>query len=646
MGYRRNCVIWVTCLQFSVCLCSGPPEKPTNLTCVTYYDKNMTCWWNPGHGTLVPTTYQLNLFIPSLHLQNCIPELSKNSCTIYYPNIRYYVDYTIWVEAKNNFGKTDSDHIVLDAMDSVKPEPIFITSVQPGHGSSRSLIVKWENPGKLPIIFPLKYHLRYRMAGTVDWIQIRPEGILPHREDFTIKGLKPFTKYIVAICCMGQDGKGYWSDWSSEKSGTTSEDQPAQGPDLWIVNKNPNSQSRPVLIMWKELSTSDANGIILGYQLQIKERKSQAVAWINSTDLEYSRVLSGESYIITIAAYNSVGNSPESQLIVPPANPEELPPVLQVHAAAHNERLLVEWKAPNATVNRYIVEWCVAESDSNQCSGPVHWMNEPNSTEKAFVDENIVPFKRYQITVYPVYNEGPGTQLSIMAYLQQDSPACGPFVHLKETGKTEAELEWDEIPVNKQHGFITNYAIFYKPAGDNESYVTVGPASRKYTLLNLRSNTLYQVNVMASTAKGGTNGTVITFKTLIFAKWETAAIISSTCLVSLSIAILMLLVYFKNKIRTKSCQTLPDPADSHPYVNSLKYQIQHRLDAENLEKTSQKVSSTGQKQQSGDKNESRRICSGSAEDPTIMGSSSGQQTPTRVLRSNSTCLLLGPEETS
>ncbi|XP_067842200.1 interleukin-6 receptor subunit beta-like isoform X2 [Heptranchias perlo] len=574
MWYPQGSVILVMCLQFSMCLWSVPPEKPTNLSCITYYDKNMTCWWNPGKDTHVPTTHQLKLFIPSIRLQNCTPEYSKNLCTIFYPNIRYYVDYSIWVEAENNFGKTDSDHIVLDAMDSVKPEPIFITSVQPGQGLSMALIVKWKNPSKLPIVFPLKYHLQYQMAKAVDWIQIQLEGASPRRESFTIKGLKPFTEYIVTICCMKRDGKGYWSDWSLEKSGTTSEDQPSQGPNLWMVNKNPKSQSRAVLIMWKELNKSDANGIILGYRMQIKERKSQSVTWINSTDLEYSLILSGEAYTITITAYNSVGNSPESTLTVPPANQEELPPVLHVCTASHDDQLMVKWKAPNSTVKKYVVEWCVAESDSNHCSEPGQWMYEPNSTEKAFVHEHIVPFKRYKITVYPLYNDGPGAPLSIKAYLQQDSPACGPFVHLKEIGKTEAQLEWDEIPVNKQHGFITNYTIFCKSAGENESHVTVGSASRKHTLVNLRGNTLYWVNVMASTVKGGTNGTAITFKTLIFAKGETAAIVSSTFLAFLSITVLMLLVYFKIKITQNSCQNVPDPAYSHPSINSPKSPVQ------------------------------------------------------------------------
>ncbi|XP_048448515.1 interleukin-6 receptor subunit beta-like, partial [Rhincodon typus] len=385
MWHLRDYVKWLTCLQFSICLCSGPPEKPSNLSCITYYDKNMTCWWNPGKDKHITTTYQLKLFIPSIPLQSCIPENFKNSCTIFYPDFHYYVDYIIWVEAKNNFGKTDSDHLVMDTMNSVKPEPIFITSVQPGHGLSRSLIVRWKKPLKLPKVFPLKYCLRYRMAGTADWIEVELNETSSQAEFFMIEGLKPFTKYIVAIRCMKQDGKGYWSDWSLEKTGTTSEDQPSQGPDLWIVNKNPSSQNRSILIMWKEPSKSEANGVIKGYQLKIKERKSQAVMCINSTNLEYSLILSGESYTIAITAYNSVGNSPASVLIVPSANQKELPPVLHVSAAPHNDQLMVEWKASSSTVNTYVVEWCVVESDSNECSGPVHWMYEPNTTNKAFV---------------------------------------------------------------------------------------------------------------------------------------------------------------------------------------------------------------------------------------------------------------------
>ncbi|XP_048453121.1 interleukin-6 receptor subunit beta-like [Rhincodon typus] len=257
--------------------------------------------------------------------------------------------------------------------------------------------------------------------------------------------------------------------------------------------------------------------------------------------------------------------------------------------------------------------------------------------------QNIVPFKRYKISVYPLYNDGPGSPLSTKAYLQEDSPASGPFVRLKEAGKAAAQLEWDEIPVNERRGFITNYTIFCKSAGENESYVTVGSASRQYTLVNLKGNTLYRVIIMASTAKGGTNGTAVSFKTLAFAKQEIATIIASTIPVSLSVTIMMLLVYFMNKNPKNNCQNVPDAAHSHPYLNSPKCQSKNNFDAKELEKASETIRTIGQQLQS-EENESYQVYSRNAEDPTLMGSHTGQLPPSRNLQSNLTCLLLNSEE--
>lgn len=36
-------------------------------------------------------------------------------------------------------------------------------------------------------------------------------------------------------------------------------------------------------------------------------------------------------------------------------------------------------------------------------------------------------------------------------------------------GKNEAVLEWDQLPVDVQNGFIRNYTIFYKTNIGNET---------------------------------------------------------------------------------------------------------------------------------------------------------------------------------
>lgn len=64
----------------------------------------------------------------------------------------------------------------------------------------------------------------------------------------------------------------------------------------------------------QELDKSDANGIILQYELKIKQKNSSK---INTTDREYSIIISQLGCEISLIASNSVGSSPEGTLIVP-----------------------------------------------------------------------------------------------------------------------------------------------------------------------------------------------------------------------------------------------------------------------------------------------------------------------------------------
>uniref|UniRef100_A0A4W3K5P4 Interleukin-6 receptor subunit beta-like n=1 Tax=Callorhinchus milii TaxID=7868 RepID=A0A4W3K5P4_CALMI len=371
----------------------------------------------------------------------------------------------------------------------------------------------------------------------------------------------------------------------------------------------------------QEVGVCDANGIILGYRVQVKEKRNQSVIQLNTTKLEHILVLSGKAYTITIIAFNSAGESPESTLTVPAAHQGELAPVQNISASPYGDQLVVEWKSPSSTVNGYVIEWCLAELDNDQCSEQVHWRYEHNTTEQAFVH----------------------------------GPAQGPIVHLKKVGKTDAEFQWDVIPVKEQRGFITNYTIFYKnhSGHGHASNVTVDSASRKYMLTNLRADTLYQVHVMASTAEGGTNSIPIVFKTLQFAKGETEAIAICIFLGILFFAALSLFVYFKHRITKASVSNIPDPANS---IHSASSPQSSALSTFSLSQEPEKggdvtVSNVSvntleeEQSHSCDASDSGRNCSSHIEDTALMESNNDQFSSTRVsVRSESSQLLLGNEE--
>lgn len=48
------------------------------------------------------------------------------------------------------------------------------------------------------------------------------------------------------------------------------------------------------------------------------------------------------------------------------------------------------------------------------------------------------------------------------------APSRGPTVRTKKVGKNEAVLEWEQLPVDEQNGFIRNYSISYRTIIGNE----------------------------------------------------------------------------------------------------------------------------------------------------------------------------------
>ncbi|XP_062899018.1 interleukin-6 receptor subunit beta-like isoform X2 [Mobula hypostoma] len=539
------------------------PEKPKNLTCITYYDRNMTCSWDPGKETYLQTSYYLKLSIkPGPPKHYVLKDGVNNSYAIEYPYIYYFVLNNISVEAKNSLGTVISDPIYLDPVDVIKPDPPKIKLIKQVPGMSRVLTVHWENP-ILPVTYGLKYNLRYRIMYTHEWIQVPSEDTNLKRNSFLVQGLIPFTAYSFSIRCKNFGNSGYWSNWSSEKIKKTPETNPSRGPPIWRTIKSLTFPNRRIDIIWKELDKSDANGIILGYQLKIMQKDSLKVQIVNTKDLEYSTTLSQSGYEISLIANNSAGASPMSILIVPDTREPVRPPVSKFSAYRQDGRLMVEWEAPKYSVSGYIIEWC-EDFGKDLCHKPTYWQHEKKTVNKTFLKDHVLPLKRYRITSYPLYSGHPGASLSTLAYLQQDRPINGPSVHLKHVGKNEVEIVWSEVPVNERRGFITNYTIFYRSVNSNESSFVVDSKQQQFVLKSLKGNTLYVVRVMASTIKGGTNSSEVNFTTLNFAKGEIEAIVVPICLCFLLITMGVTLLCFKNRHLIKTCvwPNVPDAANS------------------------------------------------------------------------------------
>ncbi|XP_043831212.1 interleukin-6 receptor subunit beta isoform X2 [Dromiciops gliroides] len=534
------------------------PEKPKKLSCIVNGQSNMKCQWDPGKETHLDTTYVLKSKWALQPLPDCIPPPGvNNSCIV--DLVVVFVNMDVWVVATNALGNVSSDHINFDPIDIVQVLPPHNLSVTKSKQLSSILKVSWTNPDKP--FEALKYNIRYRTKDASNWTQIPPEDTTGTRDSFTVQDLKPYTEYVFSIRCMNIEGRGFWSDWSAEKSGVTYEAKPSNAPSFWYtIEPSQGHGYRLVHLKWKTLPRSEANGRILDYEVTLKGGKtSHLPRYINDTKLTLN--ITDDLYVVSLKARNIIGSSDPSTLTIP-EHDFKAHPVTNLKAFPKDNKLWVEWTPSNEPVNKYILEWCVL-SNSLPCT--TDWQEETSAVKLTFLRGNLKESKCYLITVIPVYDDGPGIPKSVKAYLKQAPPSKGPFVRTKKVGKNEAVLVWDHLLVDDQNGFIRNYTIFYRTSSGNETAVHVNSSHTEYTLSPLASDTLYMVRMAAYTDEGGKDGPEFTFTTPKFAQGEIEAIVVPVCLAFLLTTLLGVLFCFNklDLIKKHIWPNVPDPSKSH-----------------------------------------------------------------------------------
>ena len=84
-------------------------------------------------------------------------------------------------------------------------------------------------------------------------------------------------------------------------------------------------------------------------------------------------------------------------------------------------------------------------------------------------------------------------------------PGAAPSnVNGQNVSSTAIKVWWDKVPIEFQHGEIISYTVVFWKRDEEENETTVcGAESREVTLRSLDKYTDYNVQVLASTIKGG-----------------------------------------------------------------------------------------------------------------------------------------------
>ncbi|PNJ52859.1 IL6ST isoform 11 [Pongo abelii] len=392
--------------------------------------------------------------------------------------------------------------------DHINFDPVYKVKPNPPHNLSvinseelSSILKLTWTNPSIKSVIILKYNIQYRTKDASTWSQIPPEDTASTRSSFTVQDLKPFTEYVFRIRCMKEDGKGYWSDWSEEASGITYEDRPSKAPSFWYKIDPSHTQGYRTIQLVWKTLPPFEAN---GKILDYEVTLTRWKSHLQNYTVNATKLtvnLTNDRYVATLTARNLVGKSDAAVLTIPACG----------------------------------------------------------------FQGNLAESKCYLITVTPVYADGPGSPESIKAYLKQAPPSKGPTVRTKKVGKNEAVLEWDQLPVDVQNGFIRNYTIFYRTIIGNETAVNVDSSHTEYTLSSLTSDTLYMVRMAAYTDEGGKDGPEFTFTTPKFAQGEIEAIVVPVCLAFLLTTLLGVLFCFNKRdlIKKHIWPNVPDPSKSH-----------------------------------------------------------------------------------
>ncbi|XP_047416977.1 granulocyte colony-stimulating factor receptor isoform X1 [Sciurus carolinensis] len=568
-AFLSCCLHWGSSLQVldqAELRAGHPPATPSNLSCFMNLTTNsLTCQWEPGPDTHLPTNFTLKSFRSRGNCQtqedsipDCVPEDGQSYCSIPRKHLLLYQNMVVQVQAENALGTSVSPQLCLDPMDVVKLEPPTLWATAPRQPGC--LWPHWR-PWKPSLFMHQKCQLRLRpQREKTNWTQVAtlPSSVLQHE----LCGLPPDTAYALQMRCIRSPLPGHWSRWSPSLELRTAAQAPLVRLDTWWRLRPLDPRTKGVQLFWKPTPLKEDSGQIQGYLLSWRPsgQAGPVLPLCNTSDLHCTFHLPSEAQEVTLVAYNTAGTSHPTPVDFLES---EGPPLTRLQATARGPHSLwVHWEPPRPRPQGYLIEWGLgppSPSGSNTT-----WKVElGENITGTLLQENIRPFQLYEITVTPLYQGTMGPSKQIYAYSQEMAPSRAPKLHLKHIGKTWAQLEWAPEPPELGKSPLTHYTIFWTNSQDQSSSTILNASSRGFVLHDLEPASLYHVHLMAASQAGATNSTGLTLMTLALGESELYIFLGLFSLLALFICLCRLAwVYCSPSRKNALWPSVPDPAHS------------------------------------------------------------------------------------
>ncbi|KAM4872415.1 granulocyte colony-stimulating factor receptor isoform 2-T2 [Thomomys bottae] len=546
-----------------------PPATPSNLSCFMNLTTNsLTCQWEPGPSTYLPTTFILKSFksrgdceTQEDSIFDCMPDKGHSFCSIPRKQLILYQNMVIWVQAENALGVRESPQLCLDPVDVVKLEPPTLRALDPSLQAASAqpccLWLAWEL-WKPSMYMKQKCELRHRLQEEgASWAQVTP---LPSSTyQYELCGLRPATAYSLQMRCIRSPLPGYWSSWSPSLELRTTEYAPAVRLDMWWRRRqqlDPETVGRQ--LFWKPTPLKEDSGRIQGYLLSWNPSKQPGLALTlcNTTELSCTFSLPSGAQEVTLVAYNTAGTSQPTPVVFLESKG---PPLDGLHARALDPHSLwLGWEPPCTQPQGYMIEWGLGTTGSNK----TFKMEHNGSITETLLRENIRPFQLYEITVSPLYPGTVGHSQRIYAYSKEMGPPQAPELHLKNIGKTWAKLEWVPRIPGLGKSPVTHYTIFWTNTKDQSFSTILNTSSHSFVLHGLEPASLYHIHLMATSQAGASNSTGLTLMTLASGELELYIFLGLFGFLALFICLCVAAWFWCSHRKNPLWPSVPDPAHS------------------------------------------------------------------------------------
>ncbi|XP_036375726.1 interleukin-23 receptor [Megalops cyprinoides] len=482
-------------LEQTVCgmvLLSGfPPEKPTGIRCFATKDsENVSCTWNKGRQTHILTSYSVTFQhkngAQSFHVQ------SQNESALCVPRSMFdgNGEYNVSVRAENDLGESASDVVPLSVADLVIPSTPKIIAVE-FENSSLSAMLRWNISESLG---PWKTKVRVREArGDKDpWVE--KQGTEESQGLLLLKGFKPLTQYEFQIQVCFAEGKSKCSEWSPSAWHMSPGTAPHRQLDVWRIFRGIQKDgTNRVTVLWKALTPEDYKGVMLGHEIVYQEGGQERVHTCDADVTECNLRVSPGVKTLFVSAVTSAGKSPPAALHI--AQTRLAAPCVRDLAPAGEDRVFLTWdmhRHPTESALFYIVQW---QSHSLK----MQWKKvaaDHNSTHA----EGLKPGVRFNVSLYAVTSVGASEPASKQIYSKEETPLSGPKVSVLTIEATRIQVQWEELDLDQQRGFITNYTIYMRNRRTRQQVTLAGSMSRRMWLVDV--DAAFDLHVSASTSAG------------------------------------------------------------------------------------------------------------------------------------------------